>query len=229
MKHNLLIFLAILLSIPVGAVSYRKTTDGVVVTLSSKSDTTARMVRLQVVDSKIIRVTAVPGRKFPKEKSLVVLPEAYKKTPFTVEESDGRLRLETDAVRAMVDLETGEVAFADTCGTMRLQERRGGGKKFKPITVDGVSAYSYWQQFESPDNEAFYGLGQHQSDEFNYKGKNESLFQYNTKVAVPFIISNKNYGLLFDTYPCVSGETVAITCSYAMRSIYTMPMGNPEH
>ena len=194
MKHNLLIFLAILLSIPVGAVSYRKTTDGVVVTLSSKSDTTARMVRLQVVDSKIIRVTAVPGRKFPKEKSLVVLPEAYKKTPFTVEESDGRLRLETDAVRAMVDLETGEVAFADTCGTMRLQERRGGGKKFKPITVDGVSAYSYWQQFESPDNEAFYGLGQHQSDEFNYKGKNESLFQYNTKVAVPFIISNKNYG-----------------------------------
>ena len=116
MKHNLLIFLAILLSIPVGAVSYRKTTDGVVVTLSSKSDTTARMVRLQVVDSKIIRVTAVPGRKFPKEKSLVVLPEAYKKTPFTVEESDGRLRLETDAVRAMVDLETGEVAFADTCG-----------------------------------------------------------------------------------------------------------------
>ena len=94
MKHNLLIFLAILLSIPVGAVSYRKTTDGVVVTLSSKSDTTARMVRLQVVDSKIIRVTAVPGRKFPKEKSLVVLPEAYKKTPFTVEESDGRLRCE---------------------------------------------------------------------------------------------------------------------------------------
>ena len=208
MKHNLLIFLAILLSIPVGAVSYRKTTDGVVVTLSSKSDTTARMVRLQVVDSKIIRVTAVPGRKFPKEKSLVVLPEAYKKTPFTVEESDGRLRLETDAVRAMVDLETGEVAFADTCGTMRLQERRGGGKKFKPITVDGVSAYSYWQQFESPDNEAFYGLGQHQSDEFNYKGKNESLFQYNTKVAVPFIISNKNYGLLFDTYSlCKWGDS----------------------
>ena len=184
MKHNLLIFLAILLSIPVGAVSYRKTTDGVVVTLSSKSDTTARMVRLQVVDSKIIRVTAVPGRKFPKEKSLVVLPEAYKKTPFTVEESDGRLRLETDAVRAMVDLETGEVAFADTCGTMRLQERRGGGKKFKPITVDGVSAYSYWQQFESPDNEAFYGLGQHQSDEFNYKGKNESLLQYQSGSAI---------------------------------------------
>ena len=52
----------------------------------------------------------------------------------------------------------------------------------------------------SPDDEAFYGLGQHQADEFNYKGKNEELFQYNTKVSVPFIVSNKNYGILWDSY-----------------------------
>ena len=54
--------------------------------------------------------------------------------------------------------------------------------------------------FESPDDEAFYGLGQHQADEFNYKGKNEELFQYNTKVSVPFIVSNKGYGVLMDSY-----------------------------
>ena len=42
--------------------------------------------------------------------------------------------------------------------------------------------------------------GQHQADEFNYKGKNEELFQYNTKVSVPFIVSNKNYGVLLDSY-----------------------------
>lgn len=32
------------------------------------------------------------------------------------------------------------------------------------------------------------------------KGKNEDLFQYNTKVSVPFVISNKNYGILWDSY-----------------------------
>ena len=32
------------------------------------------------------------------------------------------------------------------------------------------------------------------------KGKNEDLFQYNTKVSVPFVLSNKNYGLLWDSY-----------------------------
>ena len=58
-----------------------------------------------------------------------------------------------------------------------------------------------WQmKFDSPDDEAFYGLGQHQSEEFNMKGKNEDLFQYNTKVSIPFVLSNKNYGILWDSY-----------------------------
>jgi alpha-D-xyloside xylohydrolase len=54
--------------------------------------------------------------------------------------------------------------------------------------------------FDSSDDEAFYGLGQHQSEELNMKGKNEDLFQYNTKVSVPFVVSNKNYGVLWDSY-----------------------------
>ena len=55
--------------------------------------------------------------------------------------------------------------------------------------------------FGSVDKEeGIYGLGQHQSDEFNYKGKNEELFQYNTKVSVPFIVSTDNYGILWDSY-----------------------------
>lgn len=74
------------------------------------------------------------------------------------------------------------------------------GRSFKPIEVQGTKAYTVRQVFQSPDDEAFYGLGQHQADEFNYKGKNEELFQYNTKVSVPFIVSNKNYGILWDSY-----------------------------
>ena len=58
-----------------------------------------------------------------------------------------------------------------------------------------------WQMtFDSPDDEAFYGLGQHQSEEFNMKGKNEDLFQYNTKVSIPFVLSTKGYGILWDAY-----------------------------
>ena len=31
-------------------------------------------------------------------------------------------------------------------------------------------------------------------------GKNEDLFQYNTKVSVPFVLSSNNYGVLWDAY-----------------------------
>ena len=52
--------------------------------------------------------------------------------------------------------------------------------------MEGTKGYTVRQVFESlDDEEGIYGLGQHQSDEFNYKGKNEELFQYNTKVSVP--------------------------------------------
>jgi alpha-D-xyloside xylohydrolase len=81
-----------------------------------------------------------------------------------------------------------------------LAEKPGSGRTFSPIEVEGTKGYSIRQLFDSPADEDFYGLGQHQSDEFNYKGKSEELFQYNTKVSVPFIVSNKNYGILWDSY-----------------------------
>ncbi|MFD2284961.1 TIM-barrel domain-containing protein [Pedobacter petrophilus] len=34
----------------------------------------------------------------------------------------------------------------------------------------------------------------------NYKGKQVMLQQYNTDVAIPFLLSNKNYGILWDNY-----------------------------
>lgn len=208
MKRTLLFLLILCVCAPICARSYRKISDGIVITLPTDRADAPRMVRLRVVNERIMRVTATPEKKFPKDKSLVVQPEAYEATPFSVEESGDTVTLVTARMGVSINTKTGEVAFTDDKGNIRLQERIGGGKRFAPITVDGTSAYSYWQQFESPADEAFYGLGQHQSDEFNYKGKNESLFQYNTKVSVPFIVSNKNYGLLFDTYSlCKWGDS----------------------
>ena len=43
-------------------------------------------------------------------------------------------------------------------------------------------------------------LGQHQDGIMNYKGQQVTFFQNNTEVAVPFLISSKNYGILWDNY-----------------------------
>ena len=56
------------------------------------------------------------------------------------------------------------------------------------------------QQFSSPADEALYGLGQHQQGIMNYKNSNITLYQNNTEVFIPFLVSNKNYGILWDNY-----------------------------
>ncbi len=154
-------------------------------------------VRLKVVGDKIIRVSASPEKSFPADSSLIVIPQESKPRYKTGEK--GRyVWVETSAVKATVDKKTGEVTFFDNKGKKILQEAE---RTFKPITVENTDAYTVSQRFRSlDDNEGIYGLGQHQSNEFNYKGKNEELFQYNTKVSVPFVVSTGGYGILWDSY-----------------------------
>lgn len=182
-----------------GSSPWEKTADGVIVRLDASNDRPAHQVKLAVVNEKIIHVSATAAPDFSDEKSLVV-EEKPCTVAWQVAEEDGKVVLQTSAVKAYTDLQTGEVQFTDLEGKVILQENEGGGKSFIPIEVDGTPGYILRQVFESPEDEAFYGLGQHQADEFNYKGKNEVLFQYNTKVSIPFIMSNKQYGLFWDNY-----------------------------
>ncbi len=178
---------------------YEETDNGVIIKVQQKNDTDVQLVRLQVMGDKLVHVSATPESKFADAQSLVVIPQK-EQTPFGVEQKGDTVTVVTSELRASVLASTGEVWFTDEEGNMILQENKGGGKTFTPIEVEGTKGYTIRQVFKSPDDEAFYGLGQHQSDEFNYKGKNEELFQYNTKVSVPFIVSNKNYGVLLDSY-----------------------------
>ena len=170
-------------------------------------------IRLQVVGDRIIRVQATAEQSFRSKQSLIIVPQ-NSKAQYKVEEQGDDLIITTAAMRAVLNEATGQITFYDLKDQVLLKEVAQGGKTFKPFTVPdreiGVDiakvleaqkhGWSWRALFDSPDNEAFYGLGQHQSEELNMKGKNEDLFQYNTKVSVPFIISNKNYGILWDSY-----------------------------
>lgn len=156
-------------------------------------------VRLQVINDAIIRVSATQADAFSTEESLSVVPQAAF-TDWKVEEHNDHLFVKTKRVHAKVLLNTGEVVFTDTTGAPILQEKIGGGKSFQAVTIDTENLFEIGQVFESPADEAFYGLGQHQEGLMNYKGKDVSLFQYNTKISIPFLVSTKNYGILWDNY-----------------------------
>lgn len=173
----------------------------------------AKVVRLQVINDNIIRVQATSEASLPQKQSLMIV-EQKANPKFDVRQDDDKVCVKASRVEARVDVESGEIAFYDASGK-KLLEESDNGKQFKNFTVpereyglkggapltEAMKHGIQWQmKFDSPDDEAFYGLGQHQSEEFNMKGKNEDLFQYNTKVSIPFVLSNKNYGILWDSY-----------------------------
>ena len=170
----------------------------------------AKVVRLQVVTDNIIRVQATSESQLPEKQSLIIVKQTAKPK---FEVTDGKLvRVKAANVEARVDKQTGQVLFYDAEGKLIIREAEK-GKTFKPFRVPdreiGVdvakvpeeqrNGLSWHLLFDgNPGN--LYGLGQHQSEELNMYGKNEDLFQYNTKVSVPFVMSSRNYGVLWDAY-----------------------------
>ena len=149
-------------------------------------------VRLQVVSPEIVRVSASPDGQFRDRQSLVVLPQEGH-TAFSVVKEEESVRLETSALKVEVHKADGTVHFFRADGT--------------PLALDGHAQlqpsgglWSSAVSFAAQEGEAFYGLGQHQAGEFDHRGRPEELYQYNTKVSVPMVVSNRGYGLLFDAY-----------------------------
>ena len=176
----------------------------------------AKVISLEVMNDNIIRVRATSKDALPvKPASLMIVPQtAPAKGSYSITEDADFVMVKAKNVKAVVSKTTGQITFFDAAGNRLLKEAED-GKKFWDFTVPerelGIKTgytvpeeqkhgLSWQMRFDSPDDEAFYGLGQHQSEEFNMKGKNEDLFQYNTKVSIPFVLSNKNYGLLWDSY-----------------------------
>ena len=149
---------------------YEVTDNGVVVKVQNPGNDNAKLIRLQVMGDKLIHVSATPEKRFSDDKSLIVIPQK-EKISFDVTNNGDTVSISTNDINAYVLASTGELWFTDKNGKVILQENKGGGKTFTPIEIEGTKGYSIRQVFESPENEAFYGLGQHQSEEFNYKGK----------------------------------------------------------
>ena len=172
--------------------SVERLPDGVVLRLPERGAHAPRMVRVTLRDERTFRVTRTPADAFSTRGSLVVEPAAMTGT-FSVEEDARAVTLTTGRARARIDRTTGDVAFLDADGRSVLAERRGGAR-FTPVAVLGEAVWRARQEFESPDDEGLYGLGQQQEGVLNWKGHSVDLVQHNIADVVPFFVSTRNYG-----------------------------------
>lgn len=186
---------------PVTAVEPRA--DGAQVSLTDGT------LRVQVVSDRIVRVWRAPNAEGTPAESLAVLaPPAT--TPFQLDDTANALTLKTGRLHVTIRRDTGLVSYADAAGTGYLTET---GSTFSPAHhVPG--RYRIRQVFGAPPTydgsaqEAFFGLGQHQSGLMNLRGSVVHLQQINGDVGVPFLLSSRGYGILWDN-PSVTDVHVA--------------------
>jgi len=178
--------------------AFKKLPDGVLFELKKQKETDPQWLKIQICTDQIIRIMASPEKSFSSRPSLMVAQTAWKPVPWTMKEDGPWTELSTAAVTVRVNSTTGEISFLDSKGQVLLKEMDGGGKVITPAEVMEEKTFHIQQLFNSPDDEAFYGLGGHQNALMNYKGHDVDLWQHNMVESVPFLVSNKNYGILWD-------------------------------
>lgn len=115
-------------------VNWHKTSDGVVVSLQ---DSEAKKVRLQVINDRIVRVTATPQQDFNNLPNTLMVVAKPEQTAFDVKQNDASVVLSTADLSAEVSLVTGVVSFKDEHGKVLTTEVDRGN--FAAVTRDRCS------------------------------------------------------------------------------------------
>jgi alpha-D-xyloside xylohydrolase len=199
MRRTFFWFFTLLLLASCNEKGYEKTADGVMVRLKGGDDAPS-FLKVQVVSDNIVRVQGLDDPDDANLESLVVVDDVFGKAEWSIEESDNTLKLRTASLTTEITLGNGQIKFIDKEGNVKLQEVERNSKTMVPFQDELKKLYRIRQVFDSPADEAFYGLGQHQNGEFNYKGLDVELQQFNIVAVVPFLYSSKNYGILWDNY-----------------------------
>ncbi len=147
--------------------------------------------------SNAVRVQVIPdGQTLPEE---LVYTEKVRKPAFKVKKSDAGTELSTSGMTVRYSSAEGTLTFLDAQGNVLLSEVPG-GRKLQPSMVQNVPVYAVSQSFESPKDEHLYGTGQFQDGYLDIRGLTRRLTQVNTQIAIPFVLSSKGYGLLWNNY-----------------------------
>ena len=158
---------------------------------------TAARVTVTVHGDGLFHVVATPPEMLDEQaiaSLMVASPPAP--TAVTVTERGGRVILKAQQASAEIEIATGVVRFLDPAGKALLDQA--GQPVFAPTSADGMRFITASQQFNRGSDEGLYGLGQHQNQQMDLNGEDVELAQHNMDIAVPFLVSTRGYGLLWD-------------------------------
>ena len=159
--------------------------------------TIAGLMRIEACGDRVIHVVVSSTAELPNP-TVPVVTKPCRGESLKVVVGKKEVVLRTPAVIVNVDRTTGALTFLTKDGESVLAEAKGGGKAFDIPSLFETKTWQVQQTFSSPSDEALYGLGQHQEGIFNLRGVPVRLHQANTNISIPFMLSSKGYGLLWN-------------------------------
>jgi len=177
-------------SIPV-AMSLQRMPEGLVVRVGDG------FLKLEVCADDVVRVAYAKDQAFFAHKSLATQPKRCEGAQFDVTQGAGTATLATSKLRVRVDVATGKVAFFDPAGAPVLEEKDG-GRTLMAATVQGEDTQHVRQEWLPHADEALYGLGENHLGLLNLKGYDLELWQRNGTIVIPFLVSSRGWGILWD-------------------------------
>ncbi len=170
--------------------SMQQEADGVVFTMGTGT------LKLQVCSDSVVHVLYSPTATFPKREDYVVIKDSWPAAKWTMQSTADAIVLSTSLLKITVTRKDGAIAYAETNGGPLVQEA---ARYMTATRVNGEDTYraeSFVNIYGS--HEALYGLGQHQSGVWNYRGESVDISQENTNIAVPLMVSSKGYGIFWN-------------------------------
>lgn len=179
--------------IPAQGFAYTRLRNGVQVRVAGVSKT------ILFYGPSTVRVNTNRGRNYWTAKSIVVVaPPAD--MAFRVTDGAQALEVASAALRFSVDKATGAVSFFDGAGRPYTSEDRAQPQSVKPITSAKDPSYEVENRFRLTPDEAIYGFGFTDDGTINRRGANLDLVQTNIGIIIPVMVSNRRYGVMWDTY-----------------------------
>ena len=170
--------------------SVQQQADGALFTMGTGT------LKVRVCSDSIIHVLYSPTATFPKQTQLVVIKDSWPAAKFTMQSADDAVTISTFLLKVTVTKKDGAIVYSELNGGSLVQEA---SRKLTPVKVNGEDTYRA-ESFVSiyGSHEGLYGLGQHQSGVWDYRGESVDISQENSNISVPLMLSSKGYGIFWN-------------------------------
>ncbi|MBP5602673.1 MAG: DUF4968 domain-containing protein [Treponema sp.] len=206
------------------------------------------VLRVAVYEPEVFRISFNIDETFDVEQGSEFLGPAAA-PEFSVEETEVHIFIKTPVLICKICRDSSSVSFVDTsdkvlfsealehshileqfdvyktCGNIKTEEiKTADGVKKKVIAADKVFDKTLFHtrlDFCFDEEEKLFGLGQAEEGCWNLRSTTQYLNQANKKIAIPFLISSKGYGILFTTQsPSIFSDTQYGSYFYTTADYY---------